>query len=191
MNLNMWYGDRRARAFCGRLLQSTVHAAVKPLLPVPLPAPLLSDPISQMTSYQQVLGTGYLFCWLQVLKCLFRSVFSSAEVKASLISRERSYTCRKLFWKLCLPASNAALDKHESLGPRLQAVLKGNWITACSQYRAYRINPVLQGIHWLPLGQERLFLSFSLLMYKLAPSFLVWLLLCSSNDQPTGNRPRV
>lgn len=46
----------------GRFLQSTVHAALKPLVTIPLPVPHLSDSISQMTIYQQVTGTGYLFC---------------------------------------------------------------------------------------------------------------------------------
>lgn len=56
----------------------------------------------------------------------------------------------------------------------------------------YYNNSLLQGIHWLPLGQEELFFSFSLSTYKLPDrGIFVWLLLCSSNDQPTGNRPHV
>lgn len=143
---------------------------------------------------QLPVGSGHrvLLLLTSGLKCLFRSVFSSAEIKAPLFSRARSYTCRKLFWQLWLSIPNAALDRHESLGPSLQAVLKGNGITACSWHTSYYINPVLQGIHGPPLGQEGLFF-FPFLSWCInwLLIFLVWLLFCSSNDQPTGNRPRV
>jgi len=95
MNLNKWYGNRRARAFCGRLLQSTVYCEA--LLPVPLPAPLPSGLIAQMISYQQVLGIGYLFCSLQVLKCLCRSVFSSAEIKVFLFPEKETIFAENCF----------------------------------------------------------------------------------------------
>lgn len=77
-------------------------------------------------------------------------------------------------WKLCLPIPNGALDRRECLGSSIQAVLKGNWIPACLWHISYYINYTLQGIHWLPLSQEVLFFSFSLLMCKLAPSLLCW-----------------
>lgn len=114
----------------------------------------------------------------------------STEIKASLFfSRVRSYTCKKLVWWLHLQIPNTRLDWCKFLGPSLQEVLKGDWITASLWHILILCFRAFTGCLWAKTDYFFLFLSWCI--NCLIGIFFVWLLFFSSNDQPTGNRPHV